>query len=50
MEQDKLTDFERAEYYKARLKAKTGYAYIIAVLMFAIGFAVARALYLTVLK
>lgn len=46
MEQDKLTDFERAEYYKARLKTKTGYTVVIGILMFALGFAVARAIYI----
>lgn len=36
---DKLTDFERAEYYKARLKAKTGFIVVLATLMFLLGFA-----------
>lgn len=45
MNEDKLTYFERAEYYKARLKTKTSYTVIIGMLMFTLGFAAARAYY-----
>ena len=46
METDKLTDLEMAEYYKARLKAKTGYLVVLSVLMFVLGFVAARFFYL----
>jgi hypothetical protein len=34
MEKDKLTEFEQIEYYKKRLKGKTGFTFAIAVLTF----------------
>ena len=46
METDKLSDFEKIEYYRARLKAKTGFTVVMSILMFFLGFAVARAIYL----
>ncbi len=48
--EDKLTDFERAEYYKEKLKTQIGFTVIMAVLMFVLGFVVSRALYLTIWK
>jgi len=43
---DKLSEFEQIEYYKTRLKSKTGFTFVIAVLMFILGFLVARYIYL----
>ena len=45
MEEDKLTDFERAEYYKTRLKSKNTFVIVFSILMFVLGFVVARAVY-----
>ena len=44
--EDKLTDFERAEYYKARLKSKNTFIIVFSILMFVAGFMAARAVYL----
>ena len=44
--EDKLTDFERAEYYKARLKHKNRFTILFSILMFIAGFMIARAVYL----
>jgi len=46
MDEDKLTDFERAEYYKQRLKSKTAFWITFSILMFLTGFLAARALYM----
>jgi len=46
MTKDKLSEFEQIEYYRKRLKGKTGFAFIMCVLMFIIGFMVARLIYL----
>lgn len=46
MQEDKLTDFEQAEYFKARLKSKKSFLVIMFILFFVLGFAVARAYYL----
>ena len=50
MEEDKLTDFERAEYYKEQFRTTKFRQWLFCTLRFGVGFAVARALYLTVLK
>ena len=46
LQEDKLADFERAEYYKSRLKSKFAYTIIIGILMFCIGYLLARFIYL----
>lgn len=50
MQEDKLTDFERAEYYKSKLKAADRRLVFFFVLAFILGFVAARALYLTIWK
>jgi hypothetical protein len=45
MKNDKLTEFEQIEFYKKRLKGKTGFTIVVAVLMFLIGFLVAKFIY-----
>ncbi len=44
--EDKLIDFERTEYYKARLKNKNIFTIVFSILMFIAGFFAARAIYL----
>jgi uncharacterized membrane protein len=44
--EDKLKDFERAEYYKSRLKHKNRFIIVFSVFMVIAGFMVARAAYL----
>jgi hypothetical protein len=46
MQEDKLTDFERAEYYKARMKSTKPYWITFSILMFIAGFMLARAIYI----
>ena len=46
MEEDKITDFERAEIFKVRLKSQYSFIKIIGILMFILGFMVAKAFYL----
>ena len=48
--EDKLTEFERAEYYKEQLGTAKFRLRLYCALWFGVGFAVARALYLTILK
>lgn len=47
MTKDKLTEFEQIEFYKKRLKGKTGFTIVMGILMFIIGFLVARLIYLS---
>jgi hypothetical protein len=46
MEEDKLTEFQRAEYYKARMKSRAAYWITFSILMFIAGFMLARAIYI----
>lgn len=48
--EDKLTDFERAEYYKIRLKNANRRLVFYCALWFVLGVVVARALYFAVFK
>jgi hypothetical protein len=41
MQEDKFSDFERAEYYKDRLKSNKGLLVVMCVLFFVLGFVVA---------
>ncbi len=43
--QDHLTDFERAEFYKSRYQSRGTLIVIFSVLLFFLGFAVARFIY-----
>lgn len=43
--EDKLTDFERAEYYKVRLRTAKYRTWVFCVLWFAGWFALAKAIY-----
>ena len=45
MQEDKLKDFERAEYYKQKLKSKKGFFVVWSILLFLLGFFTARIIY-----
>jgi len=47
MVEDKITDFERVEYYRQRLKKAKNRTIFFAVLFFILGFVLARAIYLS---
>lgn len=46
MTKDNLNEFEQIEYLRKRLKGKTGFTFVVAILMFVLGFLVARFIHL----
>lgn len=46
MNKDKLSDIEKIQYYKDRLKGRTGFWIAVSILMFIAGFLAARTYYL----
>ena len=46
MQDDKLPDFEKIDYYKSKLKSGMGFTVVTAILMFVLGVVIARVIYL----